>query len=1693
MNKTFARFLLHQVSVLLVLVNVGLAGALEPSERTAILRELWSHPSLETACILSAERAPDGNRVDLVVLVDAAREADQVAEITRLVSGCLDLEARVRQVQRLPVEQLLEELRQQVKSSESLRGCSLGGGFFDYRVSKGQAVDLVLYGEFVTREQLSTLGGLCDALLQQDPAWSQFQDSPPQVLFLPAPDGAFAPTETEAFTFEKLRQSVVDERPLHGAWPDLRPAYDRRGVPVRHYATVWLDAAQASDQLSRMQELFGENVEGEVRILRELKFPLSDLIGQLRSDLSAEFGKKSCWVVGAYYQKTSPQNVVDLVLYGQAFTSGEEKRVVDRCSELIKEDPRWKLTEEYRLVPVDRKLLPADPAALTAIQARMNQACQGIRRELSDDPRLHGTWVRIASCLDHRGSVDHYDVELWLDVDRAEQQRPAVEKLLDRSLGKHEIVEEIRLPLSQLVADLQRGIEREYGPGCHVAGAYYHQQQPDPAAKAAPADNAPVEIVLYGRVWNEGMKRWVEDEAKRLKDLDPAWQTPAGALAVVDRGLRQHTLSADSREVRGRLRAELSLNPDLHGAWIDLAECYDHRGELDHYEVCLWLDPTRPRIIEEAAAAERSATEETDLREKAPDRAQSPAVGGNSSTSTPPAVEDRAEPPASVAAVERSPAPGATVVLTEVPQEAPSVDQREEVLKLLDRWLGSDRYVVLHEAEAPVAELVSEARSAIEAELGPGCYLMGAYFDQPEEAENVVELVIYGRLFEEWQKQRVKDHVDAVMRREPAWQQLPILGPRSDTEPPRPGAAWATARVTAVDRRLISPETSPELKLALQQIRQAIEDDPLLHGAWVDVADCMDHNAQLHHYQVYLWLDEGHLSAATGGASSPTVASQADLQRAEIIKLLDRALGKGRYAIAAEARLPLSRLVSDLRASVARDFGKGCFVRGGYYRAASEDAAAKPADASSSVELVLYGRVFEDWQKQRIVDWAREMLRADPGFNRLPGPRDTKLVVVDRKLHLDEPSERMQALRTQIRQTIADDPRLRGVWLDLAECLDHKERLDHYEVYLWLNAAFTPGPPRAPTPEDDPTPEEQSETRRWVWTDRCGCPHFVEYQVALPGQQPAREPHVNVPALPPVRPDEQRTLVGQILDQCLGAGRHVVVDEAALPFSDLIARLQGRIQDLYGPGCFLAGGQYAQVPDPQQPAVELVLLGQVFHDEQRLRIIDECNRLMAASPAWGNLPGPRGNRLVVVDRQLKGALLSEPSRQKLADVRQVLFNDPQLHGAWVDLAECKDRRGDPSYYDVCLWLDSDKRESQRNEILDVLDRQLGEGKYGIVKEAALPLAALVANLTQRIEAAYGPACGVSGAYYDQQPDAPNGPVEIVLYGRARDDEMRQFIVNQCSRLKDGDPSWSQVPSLRGDPVIVVDRRLPVYQHSAEARRRLEQICRSTFGQPGLRGSWIDLTERFDHLDRLTQYDVCVRRDEQNGAEQREKLVEVLDRVLGGRYQILSEDHLPVSDLVTRVNLSMDATRNMDGCLVQAIHFALPSRPDANTLHRTLQVFGRVAEAQQQGKVGRLVESGLQRDLSWLLHLQELDMTLEGVEVVRPDPIRGMRVFNAGVEDFWEGRYREASQAFQLAVTDSPLSFEYRYWRIVAEMEQGNHATAFDAMRAIAARLPSQREHQRTYPSLRRIQGPTRMALLDLENRARMEFHLAYRR
>jgi hypothetical protein len=1531
--------------------------------------------------------------------------------------------------------------------------------------------------------------------------------------------------------------------------------HGRRGEFLRNYATIWLDAPQAVEQLAGVQRLFPENLGHEVRVLREVKLPLTDLLTRVRSALDTRIGRRSQWLAGGYFEPPQ-EGVVDLVLYGPFFPDdkGEDgktatEKVQQWCTELIATDVSWDLDAPFRVVPVDRKMerlsLPKlDPAAgqpgaapatkARAIKETALAAQDKIRKAVMEDPRLNGVWVELSPFyhVDEFGQdrLFHYDVVLWLDPEQADFQRSAAETLLKANLdADFRIVEEVPLPLSSLADKLQQAMEGEpgFGKGCWVLGAHYQDDNP--------IDDS-VDIVPYGRMFESGEEVRVLQKCQELIAADPAFRLLGPRrLIPVDRKLKllaspEAGVAASSEvgvaAVRQRLfrqrrdiREELKNDPELHGVWIELAPCFDQLEELDHYDVHLWYDRSR------------------------------------------------------------------------------SVAQQVKMASRLD-GLGV-QYEIVQETMLPFSELVEDLQRRIQEIYGRGCHVSNAYYyQQPEAREMVsqtrpVELVLYGRVWNDDMKIRIEDECRILMRRDAVWQDL------------APGIAGKEGDRLALTDRMLGPhELSDASRDLRKKIRAQLASNPRLHGAWIDLAECRGLDGGVEHYEVYLWLDPSQLrkgaksevteqlpaedeteglgeeaqrpfgsgavdgpSAAKPGvtaqfvsarrrsrssvrcpclvhqypataaapdgdgeaeppeeAAQPTLAPPKESvptgarqefrppdQREEVLKVLDRFVGEGRYVVVKEVYPPLSEFLDELRSRVEKKFGKGCYVRGGYYQDASE-AAPGPGGGTSIVELVLYGRIFEEWQRTRIQEMANEVLQGAPEFDRLIGPgSDPKLVVVDRKFYLYDPTEYENELN-RVRQAIAGDERLRGVWVDLASCKDHEGQLDHHEVYLWLNAAYTREPEEEPEMEleTEPVEEPKLETRRCVWTDACGCPHLVEYQVAVTREQqpgPQAAPSALPPALPSVDPDEQRLLVQGILDKCLGADRHVTVDEVTLPLSELIAQLQKRIKDLYGPGCYLSGAEFVkpeasppspaeesvQPGTPEQALVELALQGRVFDEAQRVRIMDECKRLMGTNSIWEreNLPGPRGSRLVVVDRQLRDDSLLPESREKLAAIRQILFNDPGLHGSWVDLAECRNRQNDVASYDVCVWLDTQKAQTQRKVVMDALDRWLGQGNYRIAKQAELPLSSLVAQLKQRFEPLSGPGSYVSGAFYGQRPEASGRTVEIVLYGRVLDDRTRELVVNDCDRLKKTDPAWNQVVSLRGDKLVVVDRELRTYERSAETTEKLRQIYQSLFQRPELRGVWVGLNERFDHRNRLTGYEVYIQRDQQDGKQQREKVLDVLNRRLGEGYKIAREDHLPVSDLLWNVNLAMDSTHSMDGCLVQGIHFSLPSGPGAGVLDRILSVDGRIADEEQMPRISETVDAYLQRDPRWRRCIEHLEMDLGGMKVVRMDGIRGTKLFDVGMQHFWRGRYQDASRAFRLAVTDAPSSDEYRYWRVLAEMQQGSDTRAYQAMVAATMRQPSYKDIRRIYRSLERIQGPTRVALVNLENRARTEFHLAF--
>jgi hypothetical protein len=1851
MNKPIVHGLWWQLLVQVLFFSTVVAA--EP-DRAALQRELWATPSLRTAGVLQAPRTDPTGAGGAAAIVDRSREAEQRTALARLLARRHGAGVGLDKVYSVPVSELLDKLQQKI-SDDQLQGCGLAGILLDFPSPDSEALELVIYGEISSRDNVRELAKICDDLLQQDDAWRQLP-APVQVLFLPARQGEFARDEFHRNALTHLQDAVRDQPALHGCWVDFLPAYDREGELVRNYATLWLDASRADAQRAEVDRLFQTWAEGEVRPLRERLLPLSELVSEVREALNEEFEIPGNWVLGAYFARIAGAGTgVELRPFGRIGMVGEPDgmslKVTQAFESRIKANPAWR---GLNITPVDRLIelhgalgtttpanvpgTPADddptaeppapegdePSAgpavpaggtdgaaeatkteterLQAIESKTVENRGFVRDRMREDEALHGAWIDMGACVDHRARLSHYDVYLWLDQRNAELQKARIEEILRRSDAKFEIVQEVEWPFSELIARLQETVQRDdyREPGCWISGGYF--QEVDDANRA--------ELVLYGRVLNElnfpdGSVHNAEEQGDRivgrctsLMRESAVWRdSPKLTITPVPRGLKEHKLSEKALDLRGRMQEELWRDPQLHGCWVDLAACYDWNGNEVRYDVYLWVDqpsgrgtagqgspgnrtedsgPVAPGTSPEPAGADAPASPSPTAAIGPQDRGRPDVVFTAAVRGSGPCFCIPVRPPglATAGAVRVPPAdPGAARVPPAIPGAAPlaaepedgelfraegqgsfgnggggdaadaadaadagdsvlvnpeqapvEIDQRTKLIELLNRFLGEDKYTIVAEAEVPVSDLVNEVRREVEAEFGRGCFVLGAYFAQfdsgvaaepaaptdpaeppsspdSRQGDGHVELHIYGQGASPAQITRIEDIVQRAMRRNPIWERLPRLGG---------GEVVATDRILQLAAGLKKPD---EVTEALRQVRAAVKDDPLLHGAWVDLTACYDHFAvgpsrdaatgtapKPSSYLVYLWLDEG---LPTSGDSFASGSNRADLQRQEIMRLLETALGAERCRIADEVRLPVSQMLADLRRKTAEQYGHGCFVRGGYFE-------APPAlVGEEQVELMLFGRAFDGQpegtadaaeqpdrpkgQRETIREMAEQLRSNNPGFNRLCGARPVEFQISVDGVKAYQPSAELTAMRETVRNAIGADERLKGVWLDLAECRDHRGQVDHYEVYVALDAGSPPVEVQVqPAPQPAAPAEPQYETRSRVWVDRCGCPHQIEYQVPVP--QPVTRPEPRLAGSTPVNvsPGEQEQAVFDLLDQVAGPGRYAVVERVELPFTQLVARLQDEVVQRFGAGCYVSGASY--VEEAGSPAVDFVLEGQVFTQEQRDEIARECERLKRGHPGWTHLPGPQRRELYVRSerQQLLRVLdtLDSETDAKRRAIRAAILHDPRLHGAWVDVADCRNRDGKLMHYDVCVWLDTQRAGAQQPAVWDLLDQWLGQGRYHIVRQTNLPLSGLLAELQRRVAARYGPGCFATGAYYAQPDESPpSDPVELTLYGRVADDEMRQWIQSEGQQILAQDAAWNGRVSFWNNDVVVVDKELKLQKLTERGKQQLTRIHQLLYERRLLRGIWVDVDECYDHLDQLTHYNVYVHRDEAFGESQKQQLRGVLDEVLGSQYVVLREEQLPVADMLSRVNLVIDAQTRFSGSLVQGIHFTMTEAPDGPGVRRELNVFGRIAHEEQRVLLRDVVESYLHRDHQWQNRRPEFDLVLNGLQVVVPDSLRGADMFSHGVEHYRNGRYALASEAFQLAMADSPNFFEYRYWRVLAEIGQGRMTEAYHAMLAATIRRPSPSEYQRIHRSLEKVQGSARVALMDLENRARSEFHL----
>jgi hypothetical protein len=281
--------------------------------------------------------------------------------------------------------------------------------------------------------------------------------------------------------------------------------------------------------------------------------------------------------------------------------------------------------------------------------------------------------------------------------------------------------------------------------------------------------------------------------------------------------------------------------------------------------------------------------------------------------------------------------------------------------------------------------------------------------------------------------------------------------------------------------------------------------------------------------------------------------------------------------------------------------------------------------------------------------------------------------------------------------------------------------------------------------------------------------------------------------------------------------------------------------------------------------------------------------------------------------------------------------------------------------------------------------------------------------------------------------------------------------------------------------------------AAEDQRAIEAaFCTD----PRLHGAWIDQFQLDPNAASRT-YQVRAVVDRDLADEQLAALEEMLGRVGRLRYKVVEVVRLPIRRMLTDLNSKFESDRTFDGCYLTGAFF------QRGAAGYSLHLLGRVPDARLVGRAARQTENddkirqAARRypdvDPVFAAHKNAFGWDTRSIAVEPPDAVRAQVLFVEGLDYFWKCRYPEAESAFALAAVDSPGLLEYRYWRIVALLRQGNCRHAKMAMLATTSRDNGRfaaREYRRVLWSLERIQGAERRELVDLERQARVNFFAA---
>lgn len=513
-------------------------------------------------------------------------------------------------------------------------------------------------------------------------------------------------------------------------------------------------------------------------------------------------------------------------------------------------------------------------------------------------------------------------------------------------------------------------------------------------------------------------------------------------------------------------------------------------------------------------------------------------------------------------------------------------------------------------------------------------------------------------------------------------------------------------------------------------------------------------------------------------------------------------------------------------------------------------------------------------------------------------------------------------------------------------------------------------------------------------------------------------------------------------------------------------------------------------------------------DLQYDALVKAARELVAADPAWKQaglsvIDNLVDRQQVVADRPAAPEL-----NQLLRDMTAAIQADPALEGAWLDVE--RDDQGAPNVapliYVFQRILDEDRIAPQSQALEALIRRFVPAGRYRVdaSRDVLLPYSRMTAAVRDAIRRSPKfEGCEFLGGFYaEAEIDESLGwapkflvveefdPADKERKGLRNPERQFDALVAECRKLLAAEPRWKR------QGISVIDN-LPKECGQQQVRREpagptkedvTGRIAKAIKNEPALRGAWLEVQLDDQGAPEVAPTIYAFNRgfDASRVGPQTAALDSLMARLVpSGRRRIDSTKDvmLPLTGLIQDVNQQADLDPAYAGCLVSAAFYE--RSPDDRSWRLVPE--GRLWRANQAQPLYDLVKDTMAAEPAWAASAVGMSAKASGeLEIVAPNPGYAAHHFSEAMKRFWKGDYRGASDVLRLASLDWPDNLVYRYWRVLAELADGDQSAGEARLARTIAGFGLQRHsraHLEVLRSIYRVQGPLRYALMRAEDKA----------